>query len=89
MTITQACEQVLKESSCGMVRPTKKAMVPGPVQYDFHFYGAGKKKGWTYLDTTSASVYLQIYQRMTERQRQALEAMSLQKAIALIWRIAR
>ena len=73
MTNIQACEFTLKEGVT-LIRYRKDSVTPtAPPQYDVKGGFTGKKRGWIYLDTFTASAIMAVYKALSpEEQKKVL-----------------
>jgi hypothetical protein len=75
-----------KENGCQLVRPRKDQ----PLQYDCkHFAVGGKKKGWIYLDSFTASHVINVYNAVETKYKEKLEKLGLLRLIDLCWKVAK
>ena len=74
-----------KENGCQLVRPRKDQ----PLQYDCKFFAVGgKKKGWIYLDSFTASHVTNVYNAVKPEYQEKLSKLSLLRLIDVCWKVA-
>lgn len=73
-----------KDEGCQLVRPRKDK----PGEYDSKFFGVGgKKKGWIYLDSFTASHVLNVYNAVKDEHKRKLEKLYLLTLIDICWKV--
>lgn len=75
----EVARKVVAEKSLYMFRPKKDS----PGEYDAKPW-SGNKRGWTYLDLFSASIYVRGYDAQPDAIKAKLDAMHLTRAVLLV-----
>ena len=82
MTTIQAAQAVKESGSCHLIRPRKDT----PGQYDAKPYGGGSKRGWTYLDSFTASAICAVWEALNEVNREKYGRMPIQLAASFAFK---
>lgn len=72
MTGIECAREVVRDG-CKLLRERKDA----PREYDCKDMFTGKRRGWFYLDTFSASAIVQVYDALNETNRAKYERLSI------------
>lgn len=83
MTFLDCCRAV-REDGLRLIRPRADS----PNQYDLKEPYTGRAKGWTWLDTTSANIVLQVYEALPPQNQEKFQKLSANRALYLCWRAA-
>lgn len=82
MTLYEACQQVVKNSSAVLIRPVKGEKDSYSVK-SFE----GKKRGWLLIDTWSASCYTKVYDTINETTKEKLVALTPTKQFTIAFKV--
>lgn len=82
MNAIQACELVVKEQSCKLLRARKDE----PLQFDVKDSFTGKRRGWFYLDHFTASAVTQVYNAVSLDNQAKLARLPLPRLLTIVWK---
>ena len=82
MTLYEACQEVVKNSSAVLIRPVKGEKDSYSVK-SFE----GKKRGWLLIDAWSASCYIKVYEAINEFTREKLVTHTPIKQFTIAFRV--
>lgn len=85
MNAIQACQLVVSEKSCKLLRQRKDE----PLQFDVKDSFTGKRRGWFYLDHFTASAVTQVYNAVSEENKAKLARLPLPKLLTSVWKFCK
>jgi hypothetical protein len=86
MNIYEVSKIVTSESQCKLIRMKKNST---PEQLDIKEAFMGNKKGWCYLDATTASLIVKITEALGDINRAKFLALAPMRVIDVAWRLVK
>lgn len=86
MKLSDACKQVMLSQSMHLVRVSKQQEAGGPINYDVKPW-EGNKRGWTLLDVFTASAVSKVYDAVNDKNKDALDRLSLRSAVNVCFKM--
>jgi hypothetical protein len=83
MTAIQACEKVYSEHQVHLIRQRKDEHG----QYDVKEAFQGKKKGWFYLDSFTASAVVKVYRAVNDGNKEKLAQLPIERLASISFKM--
>lgn len=84
MTFSQIAQAVVEQKQCHVFRPRLNE----PGQYDAKAWGTGgRKKGWTLLDSFSASAVCAVYNAINDENKAKLEKLPPVRIVSICFKL--